>query len=29
LGVNMTSSSVPVQLNRLEIGMSIKAKDLF
>ena len=29
LGVNMTSSSVPVQLNRFEIGMSIKAKDLF
>ncbi len=29
LGVNMNSSSVPVQLNRFEIGMSIKAKDLF
>jgi hypothetical protein len=29
LGVNMTSSSVPMQLNRFEIGMSIKAKDLF
>jgi hypothetical protein len=29
LGVNMTNSSVPVQLNRFEIGMSIKAKDLF
>ena len=29
LGVNMTSSNVPVQLNRFEIGMSIKAKDLF
>ena len=29
LGANMTSSSVPVQLNRFEIGMSIKAKDLF
>ncbi len=29
LGVNITSSSVPVQLNRFEIGMSIKAKDLF
>ena len=29
LGVNMTSSTVPVQLNRFEIGMSIKAKDLF
>jgi hypothetical protein len=29
LGVNMTSSSVPVKLNRFEIGMSIKAKDLF
>jgi hypothetical protein len=29
LGVNTTSSSVPFQLNRFEIGMSIKAKDLF
>jgi hypothetical protein len=29
LGINMTSSSVPMQLNRFEIGMSIKAKDLF
>jgi hypothetical protein len=29
LGVNMTISTVPVQLNRFEIGMSIKAKDLF
>jgi hypothetical protein len=29
LGVYMSSSSVPVQLNRFEIGMSIKAKDLF
>jgi hypothetical protein len=29
LGVNMTSSTVPVHLNRFEIGMSIKAKDLF
>jgi hypothetical protein len=29
LGVNMTNSTVPVQLNRFEIGMSIKAKDLF
>jgi hypothetical protein len=29
LGVNMTSSTVPMQLNRFEIGMSIKAKDLF
>ena len=29
LGANMTNSSVPVQLNRFEIGMSIKAKDLF
>ena len=28
-GVNMTSSSVPIQLNRFEIGMSIKTKDLF
>jgi len=29
LGVYMSSSSVPVQLNRFELGMSIKAKDLF
>lgn len=29
LGVNLTSSTVPVQLNRFEIGMSIKTKDLF
>ena len=29
LGVNMTSSTVPIQLNRFEIGMSIKTKDLF
>ena len=29
LGANMTNSSVPVQLNRFEIGMSIKSKDLF
>jgi hypothetical protein len=29
LGVNRSSSIVPVQLNRFEIGMSIKAKDLF
>ena len=28
-GVNLTSSSVPIQLNRFEIGMSIKTKDLF
>ncbi len=28
-GVNMTSSSAPIQLNRFEIGMSIKTKDLF
>lgn len=28
-GVNMKSSSVPIQLNRFEIGMSIKTKDLF
>jgi hypothetical protein len=27
--VNMTSSSVPIQINRFEIGMSIKTKDLF
>jgi hypothetical protein len=29
LGVNLTSSTVPVQLNRFEIGLSIKTKDLF
>jgi len=29
LGGYMLSSTVPVQLNRIEIGMSIKAKDLF
>jgi hypothetical protein len=29
LGVNLFNSTVPVQLNRFEIGMSIKAKDLF
>ena len=29
LGANITRSSVPVQLNRFEIGMSIKTKDLF
>ena len=29
LGVNLVSSNVPMQLNRFEIGMSIKAKDLF
>ena len=29
LGANLFQSSVPVQLNRFEIGMSIKAKDLF
>ena len=29
LGKNLFQSSVPVQLNRFEIGMSIKAKDLF
>jgi len=28
-GVNIKSSSVPIQLNRFEIGMSIKTKDLF
>ena len=28
-GVNMKGSSVPIQLNRFEIGMSIKTKDLF
>jgi hypothetical protein len=29
LGTNLFQSTVPVQLNRFEIGMSIKAKDLF
>jgi len=29
LGMNLFNSSVPVQMNRFEIGMSIKAKDLF
>jgi len=29
LGTNLFNSAVPVQLNRFEIGMSIKAKDLF
>ena len=29
LGTNLFSSTVPVQMNRFEIGMSIKAKDLF
>jgi hypothetical protein len=29
LGNYISSSSVPVQLNRFEIGMSIKTKDLF
>ena len=29
LGATMMQSTVPVQLNRFEIGMSIKAKDLF
>jgi len=29
LGTNLFQSVVPVQLNRFEIGMSIKAKDLF
>ena len=28
-GINMFSSTVPIQLNRFEIGMSIKTKDLF
>jgi hypothetical protein len=28
-GANLFQSTVPVQLNRFEIGMSIKAKDLF
>jgi hypothetical protein len=29
LGTNLFQSTVPVQMNRFEIGMSIKAKDLF
>jgi hypothetical protein len=29
LGTNLFNSTVPVQLNRFEIGMTIKAKDLF
>lgn len=29
LGTNLSSSSVPVQMNRFELGMSIKVKDLF
>jgi len=29
LGTNLFQSKLPVQLNRFEIGMSIKAKDLF
>ena len=29
LGTNLFQSTVPVQLNRFEIGMSIKTKDLF
>ena len=29
LGANLFNSAVPVQLNRFEIGMTIKAKDLF
>jgi len=29
LGTNLLNSAVPVQLNRFEIGMTIKAKDLF
>jgi hypothetical protein len=29
LGTNLFNSAVPVQLNRFEIGMTIKAKDLF
>lgn len=28
-GINMFSSTVPIQLNRFEIGMSIKTKDIF
>ncbi len=29
IGTNLFNSSAPIQLNRFEIGMSIKAKDLF
>ena len=29
LGTNLFQSTVPVQINRFELGMSIKAKDLF
>lgn len=29
LGANLFNSTVPVQMNRFELGMSIKAKDLF
>ena len=29
LGANLFQSNVPIQFNRFEIGMSIKAKDLF
>ena len=29
IGSNLKQSSVPIQLNRFEIGMSIKAKELF
>lgn len=29
LGANLLHSTVPVQMNRFELGMSIKAKDLF
>ena len=29
LGTNLFSSSVPTTLNRFELGMSIKVKDLF
>ena len=28
-GTNLFNSAVPVQLNRFEIGMTIKARDLF
>ena len=29
LGVHLFNSIVPIQLNRFEIGMSVKARDLF
>lgn len=29
MGMNLFNSSVPIRINRFEIGMSIKAKDLF